>query len=66
MDSRNNQSEADCTERTEKKLVEEVKIDEKDIQIIMDQANVTYEIAKKTLIKNNFDIVNAIMELTFN
>lgn len=35
-----------------------------DIKLVMDQTNVSYERAINALIKNNGDIVNAIMEIT--
>ena len=39
-------------------------LDEKDIEMVMDQANVSRNAAIRGLKKNNNDIVNAIMELT--
>jgi len=40
------------------------KVDEKDIELVMQQASVTRQKATKALVKNDFDVVNAIMQLT--
>lgn len=44
--------------------VDETGIDQKDIQLVMDQAHCTRGQAVEALRKNNNDLVNAIMELT--
>jgi nascent polypeptide-associated complex subunit alpha len=44
--------------------VDETGVDEKDIDLVMSQANVTRAKAIRALKNNNNDIVNAIMELT--
>lgn len=44
--------------------VDEAGVDDKDIQLVMSQANVTRSKAVKALKSNDNDIVNAIMELT--
>lgn len=44
--------------------VDETGVDQKDIDLVMQQANVSRNLAIKALKNNNNDIVNAIMDLT--
>lgn len=44
--------------------VDETGVDQKDIDLVMQQANVSRNLATKALKNNNNDIVNAIMDLT--
>lgn len=48
----------------EEEAVDASGVEEKDVELVMQQANVTKPKAIKALIKNENDIVNAIMELT--
>ena len=45
-------------------VVDESGVDPKDIELVKSQANCTRAEAVRSLLKNNNDIVNAIMELT--
>jgi len=51
-------------EEDEGEDVDDTQCEEKDIELVMQQANVTRPRAAKALINNDNDIVNAIMELT--
>ncbi|KAI8837381.1 hypothetical protein CcCBS67573_g02145 [Chytriomyces confervae] len=51
-------------ELTDEAAVDESGVEEKDIELVMSQANVTRTKAVKALKANDNDIVNAIMELT--
>ncbi|XP_076038539.1 nascent polypeptide-associated complex subunit alpha-like [Oratosquilla oratoria] len=51
-------------EEEEDEEVDETGLEEKDIELVVSQANVTRAKAVKALKKNNNDIVNAIMDLT--
>jgi nascent polypeptide-associated complex subunit alpha len=51
-------------ESEEDEEVDETGVEEKDIELVMNQANVSRAKAIKALRNNNHDIVNAIMELT--
>ncbi|KAJ1647553.1 hypothetical protein LPJ64_001086 [Coemansia asiatica] len=46
--------------------VDEARVDSKDVELIMSQANCTRAQAIESLIKNGNDVVNSIMELTIN
>merc|ERR1712183_273069 len=51
-------------EEDEGEDIHDTQCEEKDIELVMQQANVTRPRAAKALINNDNDIVNAIMELT--
>lgn len=51
-------------EESDDEEVDETGTEEKDIELVIQQSNVTRKKAVKALKKNNHDIVNAIMELT--
>lgn len=55
---------APIAEESEDEDVDDTGVDEKDIELVMAQANVSRSRAIKTLKSNQNDIVNAIMELT--
>ena len=55
--------EKDEPEEVEEEIDDSV-CNPEDIELVMQQANVTKNQAVKALIKNNFDMVDAIMELT--
>lgn len=55
---------ATTTEEDDNEVVDETGLEAKDIELVMQQANVTRSKAVKALKNNNNDIVNAIMELT--
>lgn len=57
-------SVAPIAEESEDEEVDETGIEEKDIELVMSQANVSRAKAIKALKNNKSDIVNAIMELT--
>ena len=50
------------TEQTES--IDTSDLNQRDIELIMEQAKVSYNVAAKTLKQNDNDVVNAIMELT--
>ena len=51
-------------EESEEEEIDEAGVETKDINLVMSQANVSRRKAVPALLKNNNDIVNAIMELT--
>lgn len=57
-------SVAPIAEESEDEEVDETGIEDKDIELVMTQANVSRSRAIKALKNNQNDIVNAIMELT--
>ena len=57
-------SSTDKSDTTDSSKSSSTDIDDRDIEIVMNQANVTREEAIAAITKNNKDIVNAIMELT--
>lgn len=57
-------SVAPIAEESEDEEVDETGVEEKDVELVMSQANVSRAKAIKSLKNNYNDIVNAIMELT--
>lgn len=57
-------SSAPAAAAEENETVDETGVEAKDIEVVMQQANVTRAKAVRALKKTNNDIVNAIMELT--
>lgn len=55
---------APIAEESEDEEVDDAGVDDKDIELVMTQANVNRNKAVKALKHNDNDIVNAIMELT--